>query len=264
MRTKLLSLTLLSLLALSASAQTADEIITKILAARGGLDKIRAVQAQRITGRISFGPDASGPFIVEFKRPLKMRMQLTVQNHTVVRAYDGETGWSNNPFAGQHNPDTMNAEELKSTAEEADFDGPLVDYKEKGNKIELAGKDQVQGKDVWRLKVTTKNADVRNYLYDSNSFLLLKWEGSRKSQGKELPIQTYFRDYRDVEGLKFPFKIESSSAAANVSQKISVQEIELNPILGDIEFGRPASPPREPAPAPAPAPAEKPPAPASL
>jgi outer membrane lipoprotein-sorting protein len=263
MRTKLFCLILLSCVPLAAAAQTADEIIAKILMARGGLDKIRAVQAQRITGQISFGPDASGPFIVEFKRPLKMRMQLTVQNHTVVRAYDGETGWSNNPFAGQHNPDTMNNEELKSIAEEADFDGPLVDYQAKGNKIELAGKDQVQGKDVWRLKVTIKNGDVRNYLYDSNSFLLLKWEGSRKSQGKELPIQTYFRDYRDVEGLKFPFEIESGSPAANVSQKISVENIELDPILGDIEFGRPVSPPAEPAPAavPAPAPAEKPPAP---
>ena len=262
MRTKLLSFSLLGLLPLVATAQTADDIIAKVLTARGGLDKIRAVEAERVTGRISFGVDASGPFIVEFKRPLKMRMQLTVKNQTLVRAYDGETGWANNPFVGQMTPQTMGDEERKAMAEEADFDGPLVDYKDKGNKIELVGKDKVKAQDVWRLKVTSKNGDVRQYLYDSGSFLLLKWEGSRRFQGKEFPLQTYFRDYRDVEGLKFPFEIESGSAAANVLQKISVENIELNPILGDIEFGEPAAPaPASPEPTPAPtappAPAEQ-------
>lgn len=269
MQTKFVSLSLLCLLPLTAAAQTADEIIAKVLAARGGLEQIRAVQAERITGRISFGAGSSGPFIAEFKRPLKMRMQLTIQNRILVRAYDGETGWANNPFAGQMTPEAMAEEELKAMAEEADFDGPLVDYKEKGNKIELVGKDRFQDKDVWRLKVTTKKGAVRQYLYDSGSFLLLKWEGSRKFQGKEFPMQTYFRDYRDVEGLKFPFQIESGSPAANVSQKISVENIEVNPILGDIEFGEPATPASTPpsptaAPPAQPAPSqEKPPEPAN-
>lgn len=268
MRTKLLSLSLFCLLAHDAAAETADEIIAKVLTARGGLDKIRAVQAERITGRMSLGAQ-SGPFIAEFKRPLKMRMQLTVQNQTVVRAYDGETGWANNPFAGQMLPEAMGDEELRAMAEEADFDGPLVDYKEKGNKIELVGKDKFQDKGVWRLKVTTPKGAVRQYLYDSDSFLLLKWEGSRKFRGKQLPMQAFFRDYRDVEGLKFPFQIESGSPAANVSQKISVENIELNPILGDIEFGEPTVPtPASPGPTPRPharpAPSqEKPPEPAN-
>ena len=256
MRSTVLSLALVGLLPPTGAAQTADEIIAKVLAARGGLDKIRDVQTERITGRISFGPDASGPFIAEFKRPLKMRMQLTVQNRTLVRVYDGETGWANNPFAGQMLPETMGDEELKAMAEEADFDGPLVDYKEKGNKIELLGKDKFQNKDVWRLKVTTKKGDVRQYLYDSGSFLLLKWEGTRKFGGKEFPMQTYFRDYRDVEGLKFPFQMETGSSAANLSQKISIENIELNPILGDIEFGEPTAPASAPS-----APAAAPPAP---
>jgi outer membrane lipoprotein-sorting protein len=262
MRTKLLSLWLLWLSPLTAGAQTADEIIAKVLAARGGLDKIRDVEAERITGRVFFGADASGPFIAEFKRPLKMRMQLTVKDRTLVRTYDGGTGWANNPFAGQMLPEVMGDEELKAMAEEADFDGPLVDYKEKGNKVELVGKDKLQDKDVWRLKVTTKKGEVRQYLYDRGSFLLLKWEGSRKFRGKEFPMQAYFRDYRDVEGLKFPFQIESGSSAANVSQKISVENIELNPILGDIEFGEPTAPSTPAAAPPAPpAPSQKPPEP---
>src|SRR5262249_8121488 len=152
------------------SAQTAAEIVAKVLAARGGLIKIRAVQSQRVSGTISFGSEASGPFVVALKRPLKLHMQLTVQNLTMVRVSDGKSmGWANNPFAGKMNPEPMTDEDLKNISEESDFDGPLVDYRRKGNQIALMGKDKIEDKDVWRLKLTTKNGDVRYYLVDSGS-----------------------------------------------------------------------------------------------
>src|SRR5246500_1407786 len=197
MRLRTLCIALLSLLAAAAaSAQTADEIIAKEIAARGGLDKLRAIHSERVSGRISFG-DVTGPFVVELKRPLKMHMQLTIQNQTMLRVYDGQSqGWANNPFAGKVNPDAMTEDELKNINEESDFDGPLLDYKGKGNQIELVGKDKLKGKDVGRVKRTTKNGDVRSYLFDANSFHLLKWEGQRKYEGKELPVESYFSDYR--------------------------------------------------------------------
>jgi len=108
----------------------------------------------------------------------------------------------------------MNEDELKSITEESDFDGPLVDYKSKGNQVELVGKDKVGDKDAWRLKLTTKNGDVRAYLFDASSFLLLKWEGKRKYEGQEIPVESYFSDYREVGGLKFAFGIDSGSSAA--------------------------------------------------
>jgi outer membrane lipoprotein-sorting protein len=228
-----------------ASAQTADEIVAKIFAARGGLDKIRAVNSERISGHITFG-EISGPFVVELKRPMKMHMQLTVQNMTMVRVYDGRSGWANNPFDGKMNPDDMTEEDLKNINEEADFDGPLVDHNEKGNKVELVGKDKLKDKDVWRLKLTTKNGDVRYYLYDADTFLLVKWEGHRRYAGKELPVQTFFTDYRDVNGLKFPFELDSGSSATDITQKISVENVELNPDINDAEFAKPAAPANPP------------------
>jgi len=124
-----------------AAGQTVDQVLAKVIVARGGAAKLRAVRAERVNGKISFG-DVSGPFVVELKRPLKMHMQLTIQNQTMVRVYDGKAqGWANNPFAGKKNPDAMSEEELKNITEEADFDGPLVDHKSKGNQVELAGKD---------------------------------------------------------------------------------------------------------------------------
>ena len=253
MKTKaiyLLTLTLLTgcLVPLSASAQSLDEIVAKVFAARGGLDKIRGVKSQRVSGKITFG-DVSGPFVVELKRPLKMHMQLTVQNLTMVRVYDGKSaGWANNPFAGKMNPDAMSEEELKNITEESDFDGPLVDYKQKGNQVELRGKDKVKDKDAWRLKLTTKNGDVRQYLFDADSFHLLKWEGQRKYEGKEFPVESYFSDYRDVDGLKYAFEIDSGASATDITQKISIEKIELNPEINDAEFTKPAPPPTPQAP----------------
>ena len=244
MRLKTLCIALLSLLPTAASAQTVHEILSKVFVARGGLSKIRLINSERVSGKISFG-EVTGPFVVELKRPFKMHMQLTVQNQTMVRVYDGKSqGWANNPFAGKMNPDAMNEDELKSVTEESDFDGPLVDYRSKGNQVELAGKDKVGDKDAWRLKLTTKNGDVRSYLFDANSFLLLKWEGKRKYEGQEIPVESYFSDYREVGGLKFAFAIDSGSSATDVSQKIRIEKIELNPVLNDAEFTTPPTTPQ--------------------
>ncbi len=254
MRLRNLCIALLFLLPAAASAQTADEILAKVLAARGGLDKLRAVNSERVSGQISFG-DVTGPFAVELKRPLKMHMQLTIQDKTMVRVYDGKSqGWANNPFAGKMDPEAMSEDELKNITEESDFDGPLMDYKSKGNQVELVGKDKFNDKDVWRLKLTTKNGDVRYYLFDADSFLLLKWEGKRKNLGQELPVESHFSDYREVGGLKFAFAIDSGSSPTELTQKIRIEKVELNPELSDAEFGKPSTPPQPSAPAATPAP----------
>jgi len=243
MNTKWLGLALLCVLPGAASAQTADEIVAKAIAARGGLAKIRAVRSERVSGQITFG-EVSGPL----ERPLKMHMQFTIQNMTMVRVYDGKSeGWANNPFAGKMNPDAMSEDELKNISEESDFDGPLVDAKAKGNQVELVGKDKFKDKDVWRLKLTTKNGDVRFYLFDADSFLLLKWEGKRKAEGQEVPVESYFSDYRDVGGLKFYFAIDSGSSAEDLNQKIRIEKIELNAKFNEGEFSKPAAPATPPA-----------------
>jgi len=248
MNTKWLGLALLCWLPVVAAAETAPEILAKVIAARGGLAKIHAVRSQRVSGQITFG-EVTGPFVVELERPLKMHMQFTIQNMTMVRVYDGKsTGWANNPFAGKMNADPMSEEELKNITEESDFDGPLVDYQEKGNHVELVGKERVKDHDAWRIQLTTKNGDVRFYLFDADSFLLLKWEGKRKSDGQEIPVESYFSDYREVGGLKFYFAIDSGSSPNDITQKIRIEKIELNPQFNEAEFSKPPTPQPPPAP----------------
>jgi outer membrane lipoprotein-sorting protein len=238
----LLGAALVCLAPQSSFAQTLNQILSKVYVARGGLTRIHALRSERVSGTISFGSEASGPFTVELKRPMKMRMTLAVQNQTMIRVFDGTEGWANNPFAGKLNPEAMAEDDLKNISEEADFDGPLVDYAKKSNKVELVGKDKVEDTEVWRVMLTTKSGDVRYYLFDAKTFLLLKWEGRRRAEGNEYPIESYFHDYREVGGLKFAFEIDSGSSATNLTQKLVIDKIELNVNFPDSDFTKPAPP----------------------
>ena len=251
MKTNFLCFAILLLFPVAAGAQTADEIVNKALAARGGADKIKAVQSERVTGRISFPQGLEGSFVLELKRPQKMHIEISVEGQTVIRVYDGKSaGWMVNPFAENKDIQPMPAEDLKNISEESDFDGPLVDYKTKGNQIELVGKEDLDGKPVYRLKLTNKNGGVRFYLFDASSFFLLKWEGMRKTPDKELPWESSFSDFRDVQGLKYPFKIDQGSPGTEIRQNLVTEKIEIDPQIDDARFAKPvlreAPPPAAP------------------
>lgn len=226
------------------TAQTADEIVAKVLVARGGLDKAKAVQSERITGTIYFNAELYGPFLAEFKRPGKMHNEVTIQNKTVVRAFNGkDAGWVTNPFVGKDGPEPMSADELKDAVNEADFDGPLVDAKAKGNVIELAGMEKVDGRDVYTLKVTHKDGEVSSYSFDAKTFLLVKWSGADAVNGEAVTRETHFHDYRDVGGLKFAFELVSNTPGADVTQRIVVDKIEIDPQIDETHFGKPPTAP---------------------
>jgi len=230
-------------LARPAAAQTADEIVAKVLAARGGLEKAKAVQSERITGTIYFNPELYGPFVAEFKRPGKMHNEVTIQNKTVVRTFNGKDGgWVINPFVGKNAPEPLSADDLKDVRNESDFDGPLVDAKVKGIVIELAGTERVEGRDAYILKVTYKDGQVSSYSFDAKTFLLIKWSGIDNANGEPVTRETFFHDYRDVGGLKFAFELVTDNPEAHVTQRIIVDKIELDPQIDDAHFEKPPAP----------------------
>src|SRR5437667_5854588 len=240
MKTRILSVTLLLFLPLTPAAQTADEIVKKALDARGGVDKLKAVQTERVTGRITFSRDVEGTFVVELKRPLKMHVEISIEGQRIVRVYDGKSsGWMINPFAETKDVQPLSSEDLKNISDESDFDGPLVDYKAKGNQIELAGKENLDDKPVYRLKVTNKNGDMRIYFFDASSFLLLKWEGIRKNGEEDLPWESFFSDFHDVQGLKYPFRIDQGSPGTEFKQTLIAEKIEINLPIDDSRFAKP-------------------------
>ena len=243
MKIRILSIALLLFLPLAAAAQTADEIVKKALEARGGVDKLKAVQSERVTGRISFSRSVEGAFVVELKRPLKMHVEISLEGQKIVRVYDGKSiGWMINPLAGTNAVQQLSSEDLKNISDESDFDGPLMDYETKGNQIELAGKEALDDKPVYRLKLTKSNGDIRFYFFDASSFLLLKWEGSRKNGDQDIPWECFFSDFRDVHGLKFPFRLDQGSPGTDIRQTLTTDKVEINPRIDDSRFAKPQSP----------------------
>ena len=244
MKIKSISAAVLCLLPLPALAQTADEIVKKYLDARGGIDKIKAVRSERVTGHISFAPGVEGPFLLEFKRPLKLHMEATIQGHSLIRVYDGQSaGWVINPFDEDKGTQPMSADDLSTISDESDFDGPLVDYKAKGNAVELTGKGEVEGKPVYKIKLTRKNAEARVYYIDSSSFLVLQWDGVTRVEGKDIPIQNFLHDYREVSGLQFPFEVDTDFPESPHQRKFIIEKVELNPPIDDARFAKPGPPP---------------------
>ena len=251
MKTRSFSTILFLFLPLIAGAQTAEEIVKKALDARGGVEKIKAVRSERISGRVSFGQGAEGTFVVELKRPLKMRAEISIEGQTIVRVYDGKSsGWMINPFAENKEGQPLSAEDLRNISDESDFDGPLVDYKAKGNQIELAGKENLDDKPVYRLKLTNKNGDARFYFIDATTFLLLKWEGTRKTEDQEVPWESFSSDFREVQGLKYAFRIDQGSPG-EFKQTLTAEKIEIDPPIEDSRFAKPVPQVAPPAPAPA-------------
>ena len=131
---------------------------------------------------------------VEYKRPNKARIEFTFQGMTGVQAFDGTTGWFIMPFAGKTDPEKMSADQVKLIKEEADIDGPLVDYKKKGHQVELIGKEEEEGSEVYKLKVTKKNGDTDYFFLDAQYFLPSTQTGKREMDGNDVEVEITFGD----------------------------------------------------------------------
>jgi len=228
------------------SAQTVDEIIAKNVQARGGMDKIKSVQTIRSTGTMTVGPGMEAPASLIQKRPDKARLEFTVQGLTAAQAYDGKDAWQVMPFTGKKDPEMISADEKKDLEEMADIDGPLVDYKSKGNQVEFLGKDKLEGTDAYKLKVTLKNGDVITIYLDADSFLEIKEEVKRNVRGSEQEMESSIGDYTEVNGLMFPFAMENGIKGSQQKEKVTISKIELNVPVDDAMFKMPAAPAAKP------------------
>jgi hypothetical protein len=232
---------------LGAFAQTADELVAKNSQARGGLEKIKTIQSLRMTG--SF--DASGFKAVvgqESKRPNLLRQTFAVQGMTQVQVYDGASAWQISPFGGKKDPELMGEDDSRGLIEDADFDGPLVDAAAKGNSVEYLGHDQVDGDDAYKLKVTLKNGDILYYFLDPDTYLEIQIEKQMFIRGSVRESVTLLGSYKPVNGVMYPFSIESGSKNDPDGRgKITLTKIEANVAIDDKSFKMPSAPSAAPA-----------------
>lgn len=233
-----LTIALLAAVSMQAADLTVDEILAKNAEAKGGIDKLRALDSIRFTGKMTLGGGMEAPIVMSKKRPEMMRMDFTVQGMTGSQAYDGTGGWMLMPFMGKKDAEPMSGDMLKEVKDMADFDGPFIDYAKKGYKVELLGKGEVEGTAAYKIKMTRDGQDTVVYI-DADSFLDIKAEAKRKMQGQEVEGETTYGNYQEFGGLLFPMSIEMKAKGMPAGQTITIEKVELNPTIADDTFKMP-------------------------
>jgi hypothetical protein len=256
--------------------RAAEPIVEKNAEARGGLKAWRQVKALAMAGNLEAGmardplkqaeaslrtrtenkaearraalrgADAAAvakqvqlPFVMELKRPRASRLEIRFQGRTAVQVFDGTRGWKVRPFLGRHEVEPYTDEELRLAAQQAELDGPLIDHAAKGNKVELVGTEKVEGRDAYKLQVTSASGAVRHVWVDAQSYLEVKVDGTRRLDGKPRQVWTAYRDYRPVDGLLIPHTLETTVEGIPGSEKIVVERVSLNAEVADARFSKP-------------------------
>lgn len=255
---------------------SAAQIVDKNVAARGGLPAWRAVQTMSLQGKLGAGgnqravlhvpmpnskvsantlprrpaEEAQLPFLMELKRPRKMRLEVKFKGQTAVQVYDGTNGWKLRPYLNRNDFEPFSEQELKIASYQADLDGPLVDYAAKGTQVELEGTEKVEGRNTYKIKVTEKTGHTFHVWVDAVTFLEAKIEGQpRRLDGTDHPVEVYYRDYRSVDGLQIPFVLETRVLPVGTNalglrdtpvplEKIVIDQVVVNPKLEDKLFSK--------------------------
>jgi outer membrane lipoprotein-sorting protein len=221
-------------------AQTAEELVARNLEAKGGIEKIKAIKSYRRSGKFQQG-NLTAQVSEEAKAPDNLRQMITIQGLTEIQAYDGSTGWQISPFEGRREPEKLGEDDLRDLSEEADFYGPLVDYKAKGNTVEYLGHDLVDGDDVFRLKVTLKNGDIYYYYLDPDTYIEIRTERQQFIRGAVRESQTDLGSYKQVNGVFFPFSI-TSGPKDRPKSTVTIEKMEANVNIPESAFKMPSTP----------------------
>lgn len=208
-----------------AHAQTADEIVARNIQAKGGEAKLKAVQTLRQSGTMILqGQTATVASVT--KRPNLSRQDITMMGTTITMVFDGAKAWMLNPMVG---PDAveMPAEMAEMVKDQADIDGPLIDYKTKGSTVELVGLEDAAGKKAFHLRVSRKGLPPTELYIDSTSYLDVKTVTNVPGSGT---MEIVFGDYRSVDGLTVPFSVKSLAAGMLLSD-LKLDKVEFNVTL---------------------------------
>lgn len=244
MRIGLIASTGLACLALAAAApaQTVDELVSRHLTARGGYDRLKAVQTIKITRTVATN-FSNIKVVIYKKRPALFRAEQTAPNQPMVpRGINADAAWDTIQGKIVPRPGPAAAETRDI---DADFDGLLVDWKEKGHVVALEGKEPLTGGEAYKLKVTTKGGAVRYVYLDAATYLERRQTGTIVLPNNRRENTTLdFSNYKAVDGIQFPFNIDEDRSGPQITQSFATytEKIELNVPMDDALFATPAAP----------------------
>jgi len=207
------------------NAPTLNELVSKNIEAKGGADALRALQSLTLTGKMLVQQgQIQLTYVQTKKRPGEVRTEATLQGMTQVEAYDGKEGWKISPLM-----------------EDAEIDGPLVDWKAKQSTVDYLGTEDVDGTLAHKLKVMRKNGDVNFVYLDPDHFLEIRILTQRIKHGAQMEVETDLGDYEEINGVFIPFSIETGRKGDPDKQKVVIDKAEGNVPVDDAIFHFPTT-----------------------
>ncbi len=222
------------------AAPTTDSLIARHIQARGGGGALAAIRSLEMTGALrpaGFSADLAYREVIA--RPGSVRIETTLQGLTPTQAYDGHDGWQIQPFQGRKDPEALSADDVKSLQEEADFEDALTNYKAKGSTVDNLGEVDVDGGPTYALRVDLKNGDQETYYLDPDSYLTVRVVTRQVVRGAESLTETDYGDYEKVDGVYFPFEVDSGAKGASDLQRITYKSVKANTAVDPAIFREP-------------------------
>ncbi len=222
----------------SALALTVDEAIARNIEARGGAQKWKDIKSIEVSGEMTSW-SKKAPFTLQRTSDGKYHLDSIQDEKKYEAGYDGQLAWWENAFMGE-GARKMRGNDLSLLMRELDFPTPLFTYKDKGYEAKLIGEKEFEGADAIAIELKRTDGQVETWYLDPKSFLEIGRESQGSDFGRAVPQRTYFDDFRDVSGVKVPFRVESQWYTRE--RIMNVQKAQANVLLDDAVFKMPPPP----------------------
>ena len=223
---------------------SAEELVAKNLAARGGADALAAIKSVKFTGKLIF----PGDFQLAYDETRAhepngdaIRVNAALQGLTLVQAYDGSNAWRINPFQGRRDAEKMTGDEARSMADQALLSGVLLSAKADRATVTALGREDFDGTLAYKLKVAQPDGDEFVYLLDPDTFLEIKMVETRRVRGAQQVTEYELGDYEKVGGVYFPMSVDSwPQGQSSQRQRVVIASAEANVPAPASLFAQPA------------------------
>ena len=218
----------------SGSLPAIDELINKYLEAAGGAAAVKAVSSRLVKGTVDvIGISRGGTFETYTVAPNKaLSIMKPRPTETIKVGYNGRTGWVQTPVGVR----TLQGAELASVQGDADFYS-ILNLKNSYAKITLRGRSKIGYREVYVIDLQPERGAAERLFMDAETYLPVRMNSSRMQGSVSVPLEVYYDDWREADGLKAPHTITISSGKRTTT--LTVKEIRNNiPVDGKI-FERP-------------------------
>lgn len=198
-------------------AQTAEELVEKHISAIGGMENWKKVNSIRQEATLSVqGMDI--PVVITAVHNKATKQEYTVMGMTGYSIITAEGGWNFNPMQGQTKPQPITQDELKYGKDQLDLQGDFVDYKAKGHSIQLMDKEDVEGVECLKLKLTRKSGNESIFFFDPKTYYIVRTSSKISANGQEVESVVNLSNYQKLpEGIVVPHTIENSAIPAPIT-----------------------------------------------